>query len=444
MATAYVYDGEGQRVRKLLGENTRFVYGMGGQLIMEFAGSSGSLTKEYVYGGGSLATIAPNGKNSLGVQYLTSDLLGTPRVITKADGSVAARHDCKPFGEEIFAGTGGRTTGMGFSASDGIRKKFTGYERDTETGLDFAQARYYSNTQARFTSPDPLAASASAVNPQSWNRYAYVGNNPLIMTDPTGMIASHESGNQYYRRHDVGVYGGAESWGRAPGPNETMALTRLALLAAEATKDGNKELAAGLEKAASEILSIIQGLRPGQENVGVNVAVNAILNIGNAKYSEAGTVTIGTGDQAITFGPSTSNKCNVLVAGAHADGAGLGFIKNGKTGKGYPLTDDAPPVANYLGDKRDSKHLTNLSVVTTLRVGDIVAWRNANASPDNPGHSSIYIGGGVVVYAGGPPDGSPKAQTLKYVNGHMNTEGWLGTGVGATHEPYVIRRYSGP
>jgi RHS repeat-associated protein len=74
---------------------------------------------------------------------------------------------------------------MGFSNSgDTNRKKFTGYERDTETGLDFAQARYYSNAQGRFTSPDPLMASAKATDPQSWNRYAYVVNNPLKFIVP--------------------------------------------------------------------------------------------------------------------------------------------------------------------------------------------------------------------------------------------------------------------
>src|SRR5260370_38988522 len=46
--TAYVYDGEGKRVRKLVGENTRFAYGIGGQLIMEFDGSTGALQQEYV------------------------------------------------------------------------------------------------------------------------------------------------------------------------------------------------------------------------------------------------------------------------------------------------------------------------------------------------------------------------------------------------------------
>jgi len=97
-----------------------------------------------------------------------------------------------PFGEELGASTGGPTTGMGFSNSgDNNRKKFTGYERDNETGLDFAQARYNSSTLGRFTSPDPFSGSMSAANPQSFNRYAYVGNNPVNAIDPMGLAGEH-------------------------------------------------------------------------------------------------------------------------------------------------------------------------------------------------------------------------------------------------------------
>jgi RHS repeat-associated protein len=69
---------------------------------------------------------------------------------------------------------------------DGVRKKFTGYEKDQETGLDFAQARYYGEGLGRFTSVDPKFESAKLDMPQSWNRYSYVINNPLAYTDPTG------------------------------------------------------------------------------------------------------------------------------------------------------------------------------------------------------------------------------------------------------------------
>jgi RHS repeat-associated protein len=204
--SAYVYDGEGQRVRKLVGENTRFIYGIGGQLVAEYDGSSGNLKKEYVSSG---LTIEPSAVNSNGTQYATADHLGSPRVITNSSASVVSRHDYMPFGEELGAGIGGRTTGMGFSNNgDDNRKKFTSKERDNETGLDYFLARYHSSTQGRFTSPDEFRGGpdelyilgsgdqekqalpyADITNPQSLNKYTYCYNNPLCFTDPDGHLA---------------------------------------------------------------------------------------------------------------------------------------------------------------------------------------------------------------------------------------------------------------
>jgi RHS repeat-associated protein len=186
---AYTYDGEGQRVRKLVGEDLRFVYGINGELIAEFSGSNGSLLKEYIYGAsGLLATVEPITLNPNGIRYTTPDHLGSPRVVTNSTGGVISRHDYMPFGEELGSGVGGRTTGMGFPGiSDGIRQKFTSKERDNETGLDYFGARYYSLKQGRFTGPDPLMASGIASSPQSWNRYSYVLNNPVRLIDSTGL-----------------------------------------------------------------------------------------------------------------------------------------------------------------------------------------------------------------------------------------------------------------
>ncbi|MCV4690685.1 hypothetical protein OFC38_31525, partial [Escherichia coli] len=83
---------------------------------------------------------------------MTNDHLGSPRINTDAGGAVIARHDYMPFGEEIY--TVQRTQGLGYTA-DSVRQKFTAYERDNETDLDFAQARMYSNNHGRFTSVDP-------------------------------------------------------------------------------------------------------------------------------------------------------------------------------------------------------------------------------------------------------------------------------------------------
>lgn len=94
-----------------------------------------------------------------------------------------------PFGEEIHAGVGARDTATHkYSVNDNVRQRFTTYQRDDETSLDFAEARYYNSAHGRFTALDPLLASGRSADPQTFNRYAYVMNNPIIATDPSGML----------------------------------------------------------------------------------------------------------------------------------------------------------------------------------------------------------------------------------------------------------------
>jgi RHS repeat-associated protein len=130
------------------------------------------------------------GSSVLDIRWVVADQLGTPRIIFDQSGSLAntGRHEYLPFGEELFAGAAaGRTPGLGYTNTDGIRQKFTEKERDNETGLDYFGARYYASVQGRFTSADPLLASAMVENPQSWNRYSYTSNNPLRYVDSNGL-----------------------------------------------------------------------------------------------------------------------------------------------------------------------------------------------------------------------------------------------------------------
>jgi RHS repeat-associated protein len=98
--------------------------------------------------------------------------------------------------------------------ADGVRQQFVGYERDNETNLDFAQARYYSNVQGRFTSTDPIYYQVMmAIDPQRFNLYAYARNNPLKFVDPDGERV-YVRGNLDFLRTDVlyGYAGGQETF----------------------------------------------------------------------------------------------------------------------------------------------------------------------------------------------------------------------------------------
>jgi RHS repeat-associated protein len=119
-----------------------------------------------------------------------TDQLGSPRVLTDKLGNIVSRRDFLPFGEEIYANsTANRTEANKYSTSgqDAVRQRFTGYQKDIETGLDFAEARYYNNQHGRFTAVDPLLASGKSANPQTFNRYVYTMNRPLILIDSTGL-----------------------------------------------------------------------------------------------------------------------------------------------------------------------------------------------------------------------------------------------------------------
>jgi RHS repeat-associated protein len=190
VTSEYGYDGIGRRVRKVVGgAATRFEYGAGGELIAERNEATGFVTKGYCYKGGELIATTTNGTT---YEYATADHLGSPRAWTGGAGNVVAGglHDYMPFGEELLAGYGTRTTDQGYAANpqqDGQRKQFGSKDRDVETGLSYFLARYYSSIQGRFTSVDPGNAGADLGDPQSLNGYAFARNNPLIYSDPSGM-----------------------------------------------------------------------------------------------------------------------------------------------------------------------------------------------------------------------------------------------------------------
>jgi RHS repeat-associated protein len=162
----YSYDGEGRRVKKVsVSGSTIFVYNVQGQLVAEYG-----------------ATQPTAG----GINYLTADCMGTPRVITNSAGVVIGRHDYLPFGEELPATYGGRSGVVGYPPTDTLRQKFTQKERDIETQLDYFLARYYSSILGRFTSVDPKQAGAVNEDPQSWNAYSYGRSSPLLYSDPDG------------------------------------------------------------------------------------------------------------------------------------------------------------------------------------------------------------------------------------------------------------------
>jgi RHS repeat-associated protein len=180
-ATAtYVYDVQGRRVRKTVGGAwTDYIYDLGGNVVTEYTSAQGTCAPicwatSYLYLNGRLTAEYKDGTT----YFVHKDHLGSTRLLTKMDKTLKDSMDYLPYGEQIAGDTG--TT-----------HKFTGKERDSETGLDYFGARYYSNGLGRFLTPD-WAAKPTAVpyahfgNPQSLNLYSYVRNLPIMRFDADG------------------------------------------------------------------------------------------------------------------------------------------------------------------------------------------------------------------------------------------------------------------
>ncbi len=113
------------------------------------------------------------------------------------------------------------------------QEKFASYTRDSATGLDYADQRYYNNLIGRFMRPDPFGGSANAYVPQTWDRYAYVGNDPANNFDPEGLELVDAESDFY---DDGGGGGGPVSYGQPASGQD------LGYIGTTATVDSNGDV----------------------------------------------------------------------------------------------------------------------------------------------------------------------------------------------------------
>jgi RHS repeat-associated protein len=184
-----MFHGDGQRVEKCAAANatascpqtttgTLYWRGTSPDPVAETTLNGGAVTTNYVFFAGQrIARVDPSG-----VHFYFSDHLGTHGVVENATGTACEQDmDYYPYGG----------TQNDYCPSVAQNYRFTGKERDTESGLDEFGARYYGSSLGRFMQPD-WAAAPTAVpyahygNPQSLNLYAYVENNPTTTGDPDG------------------------------------------------------------------------------------------------------------------------------------------------------------------------------------------------------------------------------------------------------------------
>ena len=190
----YLYDSNGFRVAKKSGASscstgtvTKIYWrSITGATLAE-TDSTGSTTNssynEYIFFSGRRIA-SRNGTGS--IFYYFADQVGNTRTITTGNGpgqtpgQLCYDADFTPYGQEM------QHTERLQTVACPPNYKFTGYERDSETGLDYAFARYYSPLLGRFLSADPLGGVIGRL--QSHNAYSYTLNNPLNATDPSGQF----------------------------------------------------------------------------------------------------------------------------------------------------------------------------------------------------------------------------------------------------------------
>jgi len=174
-AASFTYDGNGMRVVKSTsGGTTTVSIFAGSSVIAEYDNgvAPASPSREFIYNPAGGATTGLLAMISGGATiYYHQDHLSV-RLITNSSGAIVTQDGSFPFGESWYQS--GTTN----------KWRFTSYQRDSESGLDYALARYYDSRTGTFCSADPLAGSPG--DPQSWNRYPYGRNDPVTVTDPSG------------------------------------------------------------------------------------------------------------------------------------------------------------------------------------------------------------------------------------------------------------------
>jgi RHS repeat-associated protein len=174
------YDALGRMVENNAGGSyTQIIYGPQGKKLASAHGQT--LVKAFV----SLPGGAKAVYNSTGLAYYRhSDHLGSSRLASTSARGLYSSTAYAPFGEVQQSQTSGTADAS-----------FTGQDQDTVSSLYDFQARRYSPSQGRWISPDPAGRGAvSLANPQSWNRYAYVLNNPMALSDSMGLSVHRRHG----------------------------------------------------------------------------------------------------------------------------------------------------------------------------------------------------------------------------------------------------------
>ena len=264
------------------------------------------------------------------------------RLTTDTNGNVLGQQGHYPYGESWYA------------ASATTKWQFTSYERDAESGNDYAIARYHVNRLGRFSAPDPIAGSLA--DPQSLNRYAYVRNSPISLVDPTGLCLAalfDENGN-VSACYDSMLFsrGGGDPWAPSLAEEEARYLGYLqaAFL---------KTILSKLFKENQECADLLGGTENARFLLSKMNSINVPLT----------PVTFPSKVHAATWG--------LVASGAKA--AGTVWGRRSRRPDGW----DQRPFITYVGQEFVAY---TSSMQETLLIHEMAhVYTNSNTGPDQPG-----------------------------------------------------------
>jgi RHS repeat-associated protein len=200
-AAQYVYDAFNNRVKEVSENDTilRFAFTLSGQRTSASNSNGNAMTslssqRESTWNAnGSIATenyyadqvpVAYYSNTDGYIHFQHQDWEGTVRIRSKYNGAFDGSFASFPFGD-----------GYNATGNDSDPLHFALFDYDADSNTDHAEARQYNSTQGRWLSPDPYDGSYDYSNPQSFNRYSYVLNNPLSNIDPSGMECVWQNGS---------------------------------------------------------------------------------------------------------------------------------------------------------------------------------------------------------------------------------------------------------
>ena len=316
--TAYTYDGMGERVIK---PGKLYWKGVGSTALSETDASDRNPTKYIFFNGARIARIDPG---TTAAKYYVADNIGSTALVTDASGNVLNESLFFPYGSERVV-----------SHNDAANNyKFTGKERDPETGLDDFGARYYASNLGRFMTPDWDTKPASVPyanfgDPQTLNLYSYVENEPLNQVDADGHAAASTSPASPSVSNEC-----KEDYTDACAQANQTKITGQSVAQID-DYESAVEFGIGVLRGAASSISFGLVGAPSASDSNTSLAGQAIgtslIGAAGTETAQTGLVTTGVGLAAEL--PSAGTSTVVVAAGVAAVGAGVaaqaGALKNG-------------------------------------------------------------------------------------------------------------------